>query len=231
MKSLNFAVFILLLTIQTTLSAQSFTAISNAQGLAWFGLDFTRAKMVGEFSGPITCSNGYMVTTMDGSGVSPELIRDNLFTGWNNVVLNEPDKYDLKKFLGNKVISNIVQPVMKLNALVNADSIKIMGSYNSAPFSHEKLQQIIDNYKPLIPQSFEGIGVTVIIEKFDRITKTAIFDVVFFDIKSCKLIFADQISGVPEGWACGLRNYWAGSIYDLLKTIKGKKWSKWKKVI
>ena len=230
MTSLKLMIVLLLLTIHANLSAQSFNEINNSQSLGWYGLDFTKARMVGDFSGPITCSYGYQVTTADGTGLTADLIRDNLYSAWNNLILNEPKKYDLEKFFGGKTVSYVTDPVMKLNAQVSLDSIKVNGSLHEIPFSKEKLQQIIYSYKPAIPQNASGIGVSFVIEKFDRIAKTAVFNVVFFDPKTCQVLFSDRILEEPEGFACGLRNYWAGSVYNLLKTIKGKKWSKWKKM-
>ena len=227
MKIINSLICAFLVVTNYNVYAQSFERVSNSEDLTWFGLDFSNAVMMGDFSGPITYGSGYYVTTTDGLDVSPKIIRDDLYVSWNNLILNEPDKYYLKKFFGNKDFNYLIEPVMTVNSEVDLDKIKVTSIYTYDPFNHEKLQSIVKAYKKYIPEETDGIGVTFIIEKFDKTNKIGITNIVFFDIATCEIIFSDRIISEPGGY--GLRNYWAGSVYKTLKTIQKKKWKKWLK--
>ena len=41
---------------------------------------------------------------------------------------------------------------------------------------------------------------------------------VFFDIKSRNIVSSFKLTGAASGF--GLRNYWAGSVYDAMKKVK-----------
>lgn len=181
MKLLKGLIFLTLLYSNTLCHSQSFKDVYNSPNLVWFGLDFSNAKMVGNFSGPIIYSPN-SVTVVDGTQIKPEIIRDDLYMSWNDLILNEPDRYDLKKNFKKKEIIYSTETVKKINSKTNLDSIKIAGNYNSS-FNKEKIQIIINEYK-LYPQKItDGIGVSFIVEKFDKIQIIAVIHIAFFDLK------------------------------------------------
>lgn len=179
----RFSLLLVLVLISGMFRAQPFKAVTDAPTLTWFGLDFSKAKMVGSFSGPLVVTFGYQVTTLDGTGNTALTLRDNFYVSINELILNEPKRYDLKKFMANKEFEHNIEPVTKINAQINLDSIKIIGTYKSTPFSKEKIQAVVSAYKSYMPEGATGIGVCMVVEKFDNINKNAVVNIVFFDIK------------------------------------------------
>ena len=57
--------------------------------------------------------------------------------------------------------------------------------------------------------------------------KIIILTVAFFDISTKKILLTQLMIGKPTG--AGLRNYWIGAIYDILKQIDNYQYRKWVK--
>jgi hypothetical protein len=73
----------------------------------------------------------------------------------------------------------------------------------------------------------EGLGLSFIIESFDKPNARASLWVVFFDIESKKILLSKHCVGKPVGF--GIRNYWAGAIRHIMNEIRYCKYRKWNK--
>ena len=58
--------------------------IFNKDNIVWCGLDFSKAKMIGQFD------QGYGISPASGSD-----IKSKYAPGWNGLIINEQKKYDL----------------------------------------------------------------------------------------------------------------------------------------
>ena len=181
--------------------------------MVWYGLDFTKAKFVGSFD------------QMNGAGAASGTdIVTKYIPAWNMIVLNEQSKYDLRKAFRKANVFYNLDPVEKNNANIDVDAIM---SYNSYKFDDpdKTINEIIANYSD--GEKKEGVGVVFIVEYFDKMKQQASYYVTVFDIKTKKVLIKQHIYAKPGGF--GLRNYWARTIYNALKSIDSSYYKKWKK--
>jgi len=90
-----------------SLSAQTLKDVfaSSETSILYLGIDFTQARMIGDESK---------------QGIE---IRDIYFPGINDLVINEPKKYDLQKAFNKTTINNDLSIVEKRNKTINAEDI------------------------------------------------------------------------------------------------------------
>lgn len=179
---------------------------SSETQLVYLGIDFTKAKLI------------------DDAGANEMDIRDRQFGGINQVVVNEPKRYD---FIGSFRKSNIehdLGPVGKRNLKVDAANIK---SSTTSDFQRLKESDITTLVKGFDFDNKKGVGILFVMEGMSKSAKAASVWVTFIDIKSKKVLMTERIETKASS-AIGFRNYWASTIRNLLETIEKKKYSEWK---
>ena len=167
------------------------TAIVNE--ITWYGLDFSNVRLIGAI--------GFN---------EPEKIKSYYFGTWNSLILDEYDKYNLKKFFYVGSVKNDLSVVMDRNKLPDAGKLVIENDYS---FDVEKVMQIISEYDS---GDKKGIGLVFIVESLNKYKEKASVWVTFFDIQTKKVLLAKRIEGKAGGF--GFRNYWAGAYYNVMKT-------------
>lgn len=201
MKHRLFSVFIALI-----LSVSAFAQIPAAEfqkaKVVWYGLDFTKARMIG--------SEGF---------TDPQAIQRDYFQKWNGLIVTEADKYDIKGAFKKDNIDINLDPVNALNAKVDASTLVINKSYG---ITKEDVQNAVSAYKTDQP---DGYGICFVVESFDKMQENAFVWVTVFDAKTKKVVVTERLSGKANGF--GFRNYWAGAIDELLKSITSKKLKAW----
>ncbi len=177
--------------------SQNACEVFNSNEVIWYGVDFSMAKMVGP-----------------GFGV-PAVIKSTLLPSWNNVILTEAKKYDLKKFFHKSNIPFNLSPVTDVNNKVDENKMVVLSSTESTELKEADLQTIVNKY------TFDkktGIGVLLIAESFNKVEETGRFYITFIDLATKKVLVAKKIIGKAVG--IGTRNYWAGSIFAALKSCE-----------
>jgi hypothetical protein len=173
--------------------------------ITWLGLDFTGAKFAG-----------------DREKIGSEEDLHKLMTAWNNLMINEPEKFDVGKALHRLPLKQAVDI-----AIAHNEKLNLQGTMTSAEVSHlskEDVSRIVASYD-FGAQS--GIGVLFVVDSFSKIEEEGIVWVTFINMSSKELISTNRITAKPVGF--GLRNYWAGAIYGMLKKIRLDYYDKWKK--
>jgi hypothetical protein len=61
------------------------------------------------------------------------------------------------------------------------------------------------------------VGVVFIVSAFNKTQEMAEYYVTFFNMSTKEVLHSERIGGAPSGF--GLRNYWAGSVMAVLKSI------------
>ncbi|MFT7613626.1 MAG: hypothetical protein ACI9J3_002601 [Parvicellaceae bacterium] len=168
----------------------------------WYGVDFRKAKFIGSsgFSNPDEISKVYL-------------------TKWNNIILDESSKYDLKGALKVKNYSYKIDWMIGMNDEVDVGS-NIQG--DSYSISEADVKKHIKGYHGA---DGDGIGIVFIVESFNKFDEKGYFWVTFFDEKSKEVILTEHINGNAGGF--GLRNYWSSSMNDVIEQIESKKQKKW----
>lgn len=195
---LMLAALLLAVVVQAQVSLSDFQKAK----VVWYGLDFTQAKLVG--------SEGFS---------DPEAIRNDYFQKWNGLVVTEADKYDVKGTYNKSEMSVDLEPVNVLNSKVDYNTLVTNTTHT---ITKEDVQKAVNAYNT---QQTEGYGICFIVESFDKMQEKGFVWATVFDAKTKKVLVTERLSGDASGF--GFRNYWAGAIYDILKTIKSKKFKSW----
>jgi hypothetical protein len=204
------------LALISLLMISAFTYAQTAQDLfsgdtkiSWLGVDFSNVKLVGDFS------------QFHGAGEkSPSQIKRTFFPAWNNLVLDEREKYDVAGMLRKDKVFYDIDMILDVNANASLDE---MEQYNAPTYSREDIEKFVKKYKT---QGKEGIGIVFIAETLNKAETEAYFHFVALDMGTNKILVHDRIRGEPSG--IGLRNYWAGAIHDVIKEITKSRYRNWK---
>lgn len=202
----------LFLVINISLFSQVNKSAIFGDELVWYGVDFSKAKFVGEIS------------NKEGTGQKPEgEIKSKYIPAWNMIVVYEPNKYNVAKFFKKSHVFNDLNPVIKHNE--DIDETKIT-SYNEYKFDkpEETVTQIVASYSA--GEKTEGLGLVFIVESYNKTKELGTYYLTFFDIASKQIIYAEKNSEIPAG--IGLKNYWASTIYKVMKRVEDSRYYAWK---
>lgn len=214
MKNLRTLVIITALTVSFSGTCQvqlSANTVFTDNALVWYGLDFTKARFIGKFD------EGF-----DSKPTSANELISGYIPAWNRLVVQEPRNFDLKNTFRKTSIYYDLQPVDSVNSKIKPEGIL---TYNSYMLHKDQLAAMIAEY----PEGSrkDGLGLVFVVESFDKSYRKGNYWVVFFDIKTRKILFSDYCSASPAGF--GLRNYWAGSLKHVLGEIRFFRYDMWKK--
>jgi len=176
--------------------------------VSWLGIDFSHVKLIGDFS------------QFGGAGeVSEFQIRDEYFPAWNRLILNEPEKYDLKGMIRNADLVYDIEMIAEINS---AAAVEDMVSYNTPNYSKQDIETFVSVYDT---KDKNGIGILFLAESLNKSMKEAYFHFVAIDMKSNKVLLQERLKGKPKGF--GIRNYWAGAIHKVIKEISNNRYKDW----
>lgn len=179
----------------------------NYRYITYLGMDFSKAVLVGDF--------------VEALGVGGDASTKNAyFKAWNNLVTGEFEKYSLKNMLHNGNVTTSLEGVMKMNYATKVDDLS---GYKQPNYTKEILQQHLNTYT--LPTD-KGLGVVLLIESFDKNIPKAFIDFVVIDMATKEIVLLEKLQTDPRGG--GLRNYWAGSIYEVFKEVEKKMAKDWK---
>ncbi len=129
------------------------------------------------------------------------------FSGVNLLFISEPDKYDMSHVFYNKSVENVIEPMLAVVTNCDYSNLKTYSSKYEQP----DYSVIIKNYE--LPQT-EGEGLILIAKLLDKPRGIAAYELVIFDIATREILIQREVTGKARGF--GLRNYWAGSIYNVI---------------
>lgn len=185
MKKLIFFYLLILFT-------SSYSIAQNSNEITWFGLDFSKAKMVGSagFSNPAEIQSYYL-------------------NEWNSIIIKELKKYDISKFYVKPTVKVFLDKAKENNNKVIASSLV---TDNTHTITQADVQSVVKQYKG---KGGSGEGLLFVVESFDKSRERAVVYVVLFDISSGTIKKMEKKEGAPSGF--GFRNYWLGAIYQIMK--------------
>jgi len=208
MKKILFAILLSLMVV----SAPSQTAPDLFRydvPVTWLGIDFSHVRLIGNFS-----------EFQEFGEKSPVEIVTDYFPKWNRIVLDEREKYDIRGMLRRMDISYDIDMIMNQNYRTDPDSI---WWYTARRFTAEDIQAFVDGYDL---GGKEGIGILFIAECLDKSYEEAWFHFVAINMKTGEILLQQRLRGEPGGF--GLRNYWANSVYRVIKDIKYYYYHAWR---
>jgi hypothetical protein len=184
---------IVLLALCLTVSAQDRNKAMSEKSITWFGVDYSEAK--------------FTLVTDD-----PTVIVNQYLKAINTLIITEVEKFDLKKFFNKTEVTPALDDVNEKNAKIDPAKLVITETYKIPP---EDLQKIVKGYNT---QGKTGTGLVFIAENLNKTTQTGSYYVCFFDMSTHSIIDAQPMTAKAVG--IGFRNYWAGSVYNVMKTWK-----------
>ena len=167
--------------------------IFSTQEIVWCGLDFSEVKCIG--------AEGF---------TEPDQVKERYFSSWNQLVLDESNKYNIQKFYSKSRQMNDLSVVNKRNEAPKVEELVINDSYS---FQEGQLEKIIKSYS--LEMAKEGVGVVYVVESLNKSSMEAVVNVVFFDIATKDILWAKKYKEAPKGF--GFRNYWAGAFYKTMR--------------
>lgn len=186
-----FSVLVFVLGSFSLSFSQDKAKASSLTDVVWLGIDFTAAKFTLVTENPAVIVNQYLRSI-------------------NTLIITEVEKYDIKKFFNKSDVTNSVDQVNENNSKIDPSSFVIDNEYKLEP---EAVKDIIKKYN--IPQK-SGMGLVFIAENMNKTTQTGSYYVCFFDLATKEIIDSRRMVGKAVG--IGFRNYWAGSIYNIMKS-------------
>jgi hypothetical protein len=206
------ALFCGLTFLTNALNAQSVEDLfqNSPTKITWLGIDYSHVKLIGSFS-----------NFNENTKITPDIIKNDYFVRWNELILKESNKYTIDKMFRKKDINYNIEGVTAINAQTDLTSIVQTTSPN---YTEIQLQQFVKNY--YFNQS-EGIGLLFVAESMNKIREEAIYHVLAINLTNNEILLCDKFTTKPGG--IGLRNYWASSYLKVIETIRDHKYPAYKK--
>ncbi|MBK5283830.1 MAG: hypothetical protein JJE25_00370 [Bacteroidia bacterium] len=182
---------------------------SNDVKISWMGVDFSHIKLIGSFS------------QVQGVGEqSPSQVKNTYFLSWNQLIVNEQKKYNLREMIRKENLFYDIDMIMGINAKTPLEDME-SASYNTPDYKIEDIAKFVSGYNT---EGKSGIGILFLAESFNKAAEEAFVHFVALNLSTKEILIHQRIKGKPRGF--GLRNYWAGAIYSVIKEIRGyyKEW-------
>jgi len=180
-----------LIGFSTTSMSQETKKITDIKSVVWLGVDFTAAK--------------FTLVTDD-----PAVIVNQFLKSINTLVVTERAKFDIKKFFNIPEVTYEIDMANEFNAKIDPSKLVITDDYK---FEMDKVKEVIKKYNL---KDKTGTGLIFVAENLNKTSLSASYYVCFFDLKTKEIIECKKKSGHVTG--VGFRNFWASSIYVIMKT-------------
>lgn len=191
-----------------------FTAkdVFSSKTIVWYGLNFSEAKMVGQFD-----------QAMGAGPASGSDIKNKWIPQWNSLIMTEQKNFKIKEAFQKDEVFYDITPTEKQNQNINSDDLMSFNTYTFKD-AQKTAKEIVSKLKG--GEKTEGIGVTFIVESFNKSMDEAVVYVTVFDIKTKNVLILERMVGKPMG--IGLRNFWAGAMKHVIKQITTDYYNLWK---
>lgn len=180
-----------MLCIATSAFAQD--DITSVKEVNFYGVDFSQ-------------------TNLFGLEESVEAIQSGL-NKINILFLSEAKKYDIGKYFKKNAVNYCLESTDRNNAKI--DIHKMVSNNPLVEITPDQVSSVLAS---LSCENYSGTGLVIIAENLNKPDITATYLVVFFDEQTKDIIYQKTVAAKPRGF--GFRNYWAGSLYQILRNWK-----------
>lgn len=174
--------------------------------VTWLGLDFTEAKFLG-----------------DRERYGSESDMRKLLEAWNNFFIVEADKYNIAACIERTKVEKEISVTGDHNGELDVLAMYSDSEKDYLHLSRERVSEIVSSYDF---KGLSGIGLMFNIESFSKIHVEGSMWVTFIDLGSKEVLFTERMFAPPGGF--GVKNYWAGSINNVMGKIKKTEFKMWK---
>jgi hypothetical protein len=186
-----FSILVIVACFSTAVQAQDKAKAKSEKSITWYGIDFTVAKFTLVTEPPSEIVNQYLKSI-------------------NVLIQTEQEKYDLKKWFNKSEVTYSLDQVNERNAKINPDGLVISDEHK---ITADDVKAVIAKYDT---QGKSGLGLIYVAENLDKVKQIGSYYVCFFDQATKEIVDSQRYEGKAVG--IGFRNYWAGSIYNIMKT-------------
>jgi hypothetical protein len=202
-----FAIAFIILSVSSGATAQRKQDIFNSKTeVTWLGLDFSKAKFIG-----------------DRERLGSEADVKHLMEALNDLIFSEKNKYDISGAIDKPSVETDTDVTKQHNANLNVQDLFSSSEKDYIHLKQSDIPAIVSAYDR---KGKQGIGLIFIIESFSKLHNEASIWVTFVNMETKEVLLTERMTGIPKGF--GLRNYWGGAIYDILKKMK-KEFEMWRK--
>lgn len=183
--------------------------VSGNTKVSWLGIDFSHVKLIGQFAqfGSAGEKNATQIKSV-------------YFPGWNNLIPDEREKYDVAGMLRKDKVFYDLDMITAINANAPTEELE---THNAPQYSREDIEKFVSSYNTA---GKEGIGVLFVAEALNKASTEAWFHFVAINMTTKEILIHDRLRGEPSG--IGIRNYWAGAIHDVITQISKNRYRDWK---
>lgn len=185
--------------------AQKGQRMDKDQNLTWLGLDFTHLKFIGTAA-----------QWKDAGDISNAELRNKYFPGWNDLVANERDRYDIAKASGFADVTYKPEVANSANSTGSKTNYFTDDAGDFQMMTEMDVRKVVGQYNY---KGATGTGLIFIVEGMDKGRDAASMWVTFVDIGNKQVLATRRYVGKSGG--IGFRNYWAKAILNVLKDMKG----------
>jgi hypothetical protein len=142
----------------------------------------------------------------------PDVVKNQYFAAWNKLILDEADKYSIKKMFKLKEVHNDFSVINNLNTQANTSE---MIAETAPNYSLSNINSFAASYPTF---GLRGIGIVFIAEFISKKEKAGYYHIVAFNLTNNEVLFSERMRGEPGG--AGFRNYWAGSVLSVMEQFE-----------
>ncbi|MBL4651885.1 MAG: hypothetical protein JKY53_03325 [Flavobacteriales bacterium] len=189
-------IIILLVQITCTVGySQTMDDVYAAEEIVWFGVDYSKTKLIGGFD-------------------NPDRIIGEYFSKWNyRIIAHISERYNGKLY-DKPFVVDVAAAIVRSEAL-HGENITTFGS-PPPPFNGEQIQEIINLCNS--PDNQQGIGLILISNYFGGRNKEAQYSGVYFDIETKKIIQVKNY--LFNGSGFGMLPFWDKPLFHTLERIE-----------
>ncbi len=194
------------------LMAQNTTddVFNPSKPITWLGVDFSEVRFIGPASG-----------WGEVSTKSSTEMRDNYFPAWNNLIINEFEKFKIEDAVSRLELDKNIDAVSKANEKTNKKELFSESISDYQLLDEESVKSMLKKYDF---KGKEGLGFLLVAEGMSKGKEEASYWATFVDMKTKRVVYTKRVTGKASGF--GFRNYWAGSMKSVFKTMK-KEFKHW----
>jgi hypothetical protein len=175
--------------------------------VTWLGLDFSSTKLIGD---------------REKFGSESDVRR--LLEAWNQLILTEFEKFDIAKAIKRSKVERSIDVTNEHNAEVDVLSMFTDDEKAHLHLNPNDVEELVGRYDF---KGKTGLGLMFVVESFNRFAEEGSIYVTFVNMGSKEVLFTERLVGEPKGF--GMRNYWAGCIYQVINKIGKKEFEMWRK--
>ncbi|HYF67487.1 MAG TPA: hypothetical protein VD884_05090 [Ohtaekwangia sp.] len=190
---------VFLLNLSSPIFAQQTTRVFQEDTpITWLGLDFSEAKFIGDTERFTTDEDVFK-----------------LMYALNVLMINEAEKYDIGKAFKKNNVTHKLDVTIEHNKGLDAQSVVSTDLKDVKRLTPDDIQDIVAGYDF---NTLKGLGLMFNVEAFSKSHNKGSIFITFIDMENKQVVLTERFTASPKGF--GLRNYWAGAVYTMLKSLK-----------